>query len=108
MKETIVEEMNVRVAHCSRWEGSWGASKSEKRTMTFNISVNDERTRGGFDSYDQDGAYYAEGGLWFKENELVDYDGVFTLSKTVLDQLIEWDFDVSDMMRVLYPNEVSA
>jgi len=102
MNETIVEEMNVR------WEGSWGASKSEKRTMTFNIDVNDERTRGGFECYDQDGGYYAEGGLWFKDNELVDYDGVCTLSKTVLDQLFEWDFDVSDMMRVLYPNEVSA
>ena len=102
MNETIVEEMNVR------WVGSWGASESETRTMTFNISVNDERTRGGFECYATDGDYYAEGGLWFTDNELVDYDGVCTLSKTVLDQLIEWDFDVTDMMSVLYPNEVVA
>ena len=98
MKETIVEEMNVR------WEGSWGASQSVKRTMTFNIGVNDERTRGWFESYDQDGGYYAAGGLWFRDNELVDYDGVFTLGRTVLNQLSTWGFDVNDMMECLYPS----
>ena len=45
--------------------------------------------------------FYSEGGLWFEENELVDYDGIFCLPTPVLDKLEEWGLNVSDMRESL-------
>ena len=84
--------------------GSWGATEPEKVTMRFHISFNEERQYGSFEQYDRETAgerYYAEGGLWFDEGVLVDYDGIYSLSEEVLDQLEEWGLDVKDMRRLL-------
>ena len=56
-----------------------------------------------YETYEEggEGQYYAEGGLWITDNELVDYDGVGSLDLRVLDILENWDFDVEDMRRVL-------
>jgi hypothetical protein len=53
----------------------------------------DNPLRGWFELYDietQGEDWYAEGGLWFNDKkELVDYDGVFSLSSFVIDKLEE-------------------
>ncbi len=84
--------------------GSWGETEPEKVTMRFHVSFNEERQYGSFEQYDAESAgerYYAEGGLWFDENVLVDYDGIYSLSEEVLDQLEEWGLDVKNMRRLL-------
>jgi len=45
---------------------------------------------GYFEVYDVDSGgeeWYASGGLWFKGNEMVDYDGVFDLIQPIKDHL---------------------
>ncbi len=41
--------------------------------------------------------WYAEGGLWFNNNKLTDYDGVFSLSSFVISYLKGKGFDVSEV-----------
>jgi hypothetical protein len=64
-----------------RMESSWGATEPEFKTMRFTAWASKERQRGGFEIYDTDGSeqYYAEGGLWFRDNMLCDYDGIYSL-----------------------------
>lgn len=53
-----------------------------------------------FEMYDTETGgdeWYAEGGLWFTENTLTDYDGVFALSPVVLQILEENGYDVEEM-----------
>lgn len=37
---------------------------------------------------------YIEGGLWFEENELVDFDGCYCLPELVRDKLVDLGFKV--------------
>jgi len=39
--------------------------------------------------------------MWFTGNELTDYDGVFSLSKVILDILKENGYDVKEMEDIL-------
>ena len=81
---------------------SWGSTEREKKEMTYNIEVDTMKQYGSFEIYcDNDSRYYAEGGLWFKSGELVDYDGIFSLPILIMSQLKEWGFDVSEMQRLL-------
>ena len=70
--------------------------EKEEATMQFNVKVNDDRDYGSFECYDVDDVitYYAEGGLWFKDKELVDYDGVFSLPPQIVDCLREHGYKV--------------
>jgi len=55
---------------------------------------------GSFELFDNETGgedWYAEGGLWFKDKTLTDYDGVFALSPVILDILQENGFDVEEM-----------
>ena len=54
-----------------------------RQTGSFEICGDDEST-------EED---HAEGGLWFKGNELTDYDGVFALDSGVIKILQEWGYD---------------
>lgn len=40
--------------------------------------------------------WYAEGGLWFQGKDLIDYDGMFSLSGAVINKLKEWGYNVDD------------
>lgn len=99
MKETKTIKWKGKV----RNEGSWGATEWEEVNMVLHVHMNESRTYGSFESYEEGGygQYYAEGGLWITDNELVDYDGMFSLDLRVLDILDEWDFDTSDMREAL-------
>ena len=97
MKETMEWKGKVRL------EGSWGTTEWEECDMILHVNMREDKTYGWFESYAKGHSdkYYAEGGLWIRNNELVDYDGVFSLDLRVLDILENWDIDVSDMRRVL-------
>tara|TARA_R100001591_G_scaffold81623_1_gene88465 strand:- start:71 stop:379 length:309 start_codon:yes stop_codon:yes gene_type:complete len=89
----------------ARNENSFGqVGEAKTVTMKYNINFNEEKQYGSFEIYDLESGgndFYSEGGLWFKENELVDYDGIFCLPTPVLDKLEEWGLNVSDMREVL-------
>ena len=89
-----------------RMEGSWGGTKPKTRMIRYNVWLPDgDQTRGSFELYDLESRgeeFYGEGGLWFNDQkELVDYDGVFSLSSVILDICEENGFNVEDMRRSL-------
>jgi hypothetical protein len=60
----------------------------EQKVMEYNVGWNKEVERGWFEMYDEDSGgheYYAAGGLFFNGNELIDYDGVFSLDENIID-----------------------
>ena len=64
-------------------------------TVSVSESKEDGKQRGYFEWFGDD--WYASGGLWFKDNTLVDFDGVYSLSELVLCKLHEWGFDVVEI-----------
>lgn len=66
----------------------------DKKTETkkFTVEISTESQYGYFEH----NVYGDElgGGLWFENNELVDFDGVFTLPVQVADAIIELGFRV--------------
>ena len=78
----VVKERNVRL------EYSHGATKPEKKTMTYNIAYNPLKDYGFFEVYSDCGEYYSEGGLWFKEGE-------FSLDNIIRKQLDSWGLDTT-------------
>ena len=97
------EKVQLKKEVKARMTGSWGATEWETVEMTFNVWIpklvtsKDETSRGGFEQFG--GNFYGDGGLWFKGNELVDFDGVYALSSEIMDILEENGFDVEDMRR---------
>lgn len=85
-------------------ENSFGVLKNEdniKLQVTIGIK-HDEY--GYFEFYDIESGgeeWYAEGGLWFTNGELRDYDGVFCLPNFVLDKLEEMGVNVANMRETL-------
>jgi len=74
--------------------------KSDSEEMEITVGVDDDEQYGYFEMYDiKTGGerFYAEGGLWFDDKQLTDYDGVFELSQHVMDKLKAWGYDVSEI-----------
>ena len=97
---TIERETPQRVFY----EGSWGATKPKTRTMKFKVGLPQETPgQGYFEMWDVEtkgNRAYGSGGLWFNRvKELVDYDGVSSLSSVIMDMIEEAGFDVEDMRR---------
>ena len=65
-------------------------------TISITVGIKECGTRGYFEFYDTNNPdeWYAEGGLWFRGNKLVDYDGVMVLSSFVEDKLKEWGYEI--------------
>ena len=40
------------------------------------------------------GSYYAEGGLWFRDGKLIDYDGIFALPNEIREQIRKFGYQV--------------
>ena len=77
----------------------WGdLSKDDKIRLEghFNglIEVNPIKQYGHYEMYSNNGEYHAEGGLWFDDGVLSDYDGIFELPETIKTKLVEWGFIV--------------
>ena len=75
-------------------ENSFGKVRGTYTEMKFIINLRQNEygayTSGSFEVYDTDSAgdeYYGEGGLWFRDNILVDYDGVYSLMPQIVAKL---------------------
>jgi hypothetical protein len=68
-------------------ENSFGIIRKEKNVeVTYNVTLPRDGY-GSFEIFDNASGgenWYAEGGLWFKDKELTDYDGVFALLPTII------------------------
>ena len=83
-------------------ENSFGVINEEAKVeLTFNVSVGalkeDGTRRGSFEWYSGDLEWYAEGGLWFRGDELTDYDGCYSLASQIIEKLHEEGYDVKDI-----------
>ena len=86
------------------YEGSFGSTKPKTRNMGFKVELPEEAPgQGWFEMWDVEtkgNRAYGSGGLWFNRvKELVDYDGVSSLSSVIMDMIEEAGFDVEDMRR---------
>ena len=81
-------------------QNSFGTIKEEENIeLEVSVGIN-HAEYGWFEVYDVESSgdeWYAEGGLWFRNKELVDYDGVFALPTCVLDKLDEIGINVTNM-----------
>lgn len=77
---------------------SFGTIKRENDVnLHITVGINSD-TYGWFEVYDEEtggNEWYAEGGLWFDNKELTDYDGVFELPQPVINKLKELGYDTS-------------
>ena len=77
-------------------ENSFGPVRSTYTEMQFILMLWKNKfgatVEGSFEVYDTDSAgdeYYGGGGLWFRDNILVDFDGVFSLMPQIVRKLKE-------------------
>ena len=92
---------NFKVENCIIRQTSYGVvNKEDDVVINVSVGYRAEDDYGWFEFYDEKSGgdkWYAEGGLWFNGLELVDYDGVFSLSSFIADFLHKKGFDVEDM-----------
>jgi hypothetical protein len=79
-----------------RLENSFGVlNQQENVELEITVGFNDENY-GWFELYDLESGgenWYAEGGLWFKDRTLTDYDGVFSLPHEIIIKLEELGYN---------------
>jgi hypothetical protein len=106
MEKVITQKKEVvfEATQSLQLENSFLVLKSQEDIkLHVTVGINSD-TYGWFEFYDKQTAgeeWYAEGGLWFRDNELIDYDGVFSLPNFVLDKLQELGYNVEDMKETL-------
>lgn len=81
-------------------ENSFGiiAENAEVR-LNCTVGIKDS-TYGWFEVYDEETGgmdWHAEGGLWFADKEVTDYDGVFSLPSGVIELLNENGFKTEEV-----------
>ena len=79
-------------------ETSYGIIDSE-RGVEVEFSIELDEDYGSFEICDIESGgedWYAEGGLWFEDNTLIDYDGVGELPTEIINKLKELGIDVSE------------
>ena len=64
------------------------------KQININIKIDLIKQYGHFEIYSSNNNYYSEGGLWFADGMLIDYDGVYELPQTIKTQLKKWGFEV--------------
>jgi len=85
------------------WGHQSGATRQEKDVLLrVWVSVGEPKSDGsayGFFEWfaPDDEEWYCSGGLWFRDDVLVDFDGCFSLSDMVLHKLNEWGYDVASV-----------
>ena len=83
-----------------RYENSFGTIRAQdgvKLNCTLWIH---STTSGGFEVYDEESGgdeWHAEGGLWFDNKDVTDYDGVFRLPNGVLELLKENGYNTEEV-----------
>ena len=106
MKTTTLkpQEVTFEATQSLQLENSFGVLRNQQDVkLHVTIGIKDEGY-GYFEFYDIESGgddWYAEGGLWFRDNQLTDYDGVFSLPNFVLDKLEELGVNVEEMRETL-------
>ncbi len=81
-------------------ENSFGVIKSEDNiTLEVTVGIKSE-DYGWFEVYDIESGgeeWYAEGGIWFDNKTVTDYDGVFSLPVPVIEKLREWGYNCDEV-----------
>jgi hypothetical protein len=82
------------------YENSYGVlAREDDVEMEYTVGINSEEY-GWFEMYDTatgGEAWHAEGGLWFENKVLTDYDGVFELAPAIIEKLEELGYDCSQI-----------
>lgn len=68
--------------------------------LQCSLEIKREDNTGWFQIYDVDSGgldWYAEGGLWFENMKVVDYDGVFALPISIINKLEELGYDCQEV-----------
>ena len=80
-------------------ENSFGIlDQEEDVVVNVTLGIREEKGTGWFEIYDiKTGGdkWHAEGGLWFEDNALTDYDGVFSLPECIEEKLKELNYDIN-------------
>ncbi len=77
-------------------ENSYGSVNLLENTISdIGVEIREDGT-GWFEWEVEELEEYEEGGLWFEENELVDYDGVFSLPSQLVEYLEENGYNMDD------------
>jgi hypothetical protein len=75
-------------------ETSYGSTPlADDAASEMEVVINSDG-KGWFDWYIEELDEYEEGGLWFDENELTDYDGVFSLPEQLITFLEEQGYNM--------------
>ena len=87
LEKTIIKKTQVRL------ENSFGAINDlEEVDMKYYISIDPVKSYGFFEIIG--GSYYAEGGLWFRDGKLIDYDGIYDLPNEIREQIKKFGYKV--------------
>jgi hypothetical protein len=106
MQNTTIKPQQVEFVfnESLQLENSFGVLKNQNDIkLHVTVGIKDD-TYGWFEFYDIETGgdeWYAEGGLWLKNGELSDYDGVFCLPNFILDKLAELGINVDYMKESL-------
>jgi len=83
-----------------QYENSFTVLKAQENIkLKCSIGIREDQT-GWFEIYDQDSEgedWYAEGGLWFQNNKLTEYDGVFALPISIISKLEELGYNCDEV-----------
>ena len=93
------KDIRFEATESLRMSNSFGTVRQEEN-IKLDVSINIKDERGSFEIYDiKTGGedWYAEGGLWFKGKDLVDYDGVFALPKCIESKLTELEYNLDNL-----------
>jgi hypothetical protein len=94
-----LHEANFLVTRIVTKQNSFGVLDKAEVELNVTIEIQDDGY-GWFEYYDVETSgerFYAEGGLWFEGEELVDYDGVFSLSDFIINKLESWGYKAKHM-----------
>ena len=90
------QEFEFQVKQNLSLGNSFGTIKEQDDVeLNVRVGINND-SYGWFELYDLESGgeeWYAEGGLWFKDKHLHDYDGVFSLPISVVNKLIELGYN---------------
>jgi len=81
-------------------ENSFGTLKDESGiALEITLTIKDDEY-GHFELFDlKTGGqnWYAEGGIWFENNTVTDYDGLFCLPPAIINKLQEWGYNTTEV-----------
>ena len=82
------------------YENSFGVIREQKEVkLNCTLGIKND-CYGWFEIYDEESGgddWHAEGGLWFDNKEVTDYDGVFSLPSGVLELLKENGYNTEEV-----------